>query len=119
MRSRHTSVSLDNKNGLVVNTIFLALLSQPIVSLQSVVEQSLADLFCRKQEVLAHDAFQRPPFFLITAVINPVGIKEKNVPRTHQCQLRPFRGLCSPLWGFQRQVAVAIRMIFWNLQAEW
>ncbi len=82
--SQLSSIPLDNKNCLIVNTIFLANLSQTIVSFERAFEQRIAHVFCRQQAVFAHDAFKLPSFFLIAAIINPIGVKEENVPRTHQ-----------------------------------
>ena len=83
-QSRGTSVSLDNEDGFVVNTTFLVRLSQPVVSLYRVFEQSIANLFCRNVVVVAHDAFHLPPIFHITADINPVGEEEENLSRAQQ-----------------------------------
>jgi hypothetical protein len=44
--SQHSSIPLDDKNCLIVNTIFLANLSQTIVSFDSVCEQCIAHVFC-------------------------------------------------------------------------
>ena len=44
--SPHSSIPLDDKNCLIVNTIFLANLSQTIVSFDSVCEQCIAHVFC-------------------------------------------------------------------------
>src|ERR1700747_493863 len=82
--SQHSSISLDDKNCLIVNTIFLANLSQTIISFDSVFEQCIAYVFCLQQVVIAHDVFKLLPFLYVAAVINPVGVKEENVPGTHQ-----------------------------------
>src|SRR6267142_6105268 len=82
--SQHSSIPLDNKNCLIVNTIFLANLSQTIVSFERVFEQRIAHVFCRRQAVFAHYAVMLPSFFLIAAIINPIGVQEESVPRTHQ-----------------------------------
>ena len=82
--SQYSSIPLDDKNCLVVYTIFLANLSQTIISFDSVFEQCPAYVSCRQQVVLAHDVFKLLSFLLIAAVINAVGVKEENVPRTHQ-----------------------------------
>jgi hypothetical protein len=82
--SRHSSIPLDDKNCLIVNTIFLANLPQTIVSFESVFEQCSADVLCRQQVVLAHNVFKLLSFLLVASVINSVSVKEENVPRTHQ-----------------------------------
>src|SRR3979409_2035053 len=82
--SQYWSIPLDDKNCLIVNTIFLANLPQAIISFYSVFEQCIANVFWRQQVVLAHDVFKLPSFLLVASVINPVGVKEENVPRTHQ-----------------------------------
>ena len=82
--SQYSSIPLDDKNCLVVYTIFLANLSQTIVSFDGVFEQCIANVLCRQQVVFAHDVFKLLSFLLVASVINPVGVKEENVPRTHQ-----------------------------------
>src|SRR6266851_3318450 len=82
--SQHSSIPLDDKNCLIVYTIFLANLSQTIISFDSVFEQCIAYVFCRQQVVLAHNVFKLLSFLLIASVINSVGVKEENVSRTHQ-----------------------------------
>jgi len=81
---KHSSISFDNKNCLIVNTIFLASLPQAIISFYSGFEQCIANIFWRQQVVLAHDVFKLLSSLLVASVINPVGVKEQNVPRTHQ-----------------------------------
>ena len=56
--SPHSSIPLDDKNRLIVNTILLANLSQAIVSFERVVEQCIADVFCRQPAVVPYDAFK-------------------------------------------------------------
>src|SRR6266478_2835370 len=82
--SQHSSIPLNDKNCLIVDSIFLANLSQTIVSFESVFEQRIAYVFCRQQVVLAHDVFKLLSFLLVASAINPVGVKEENVPWTHQ-----------------------------------
>ena len=104
--SQHSSSPLDDKNCLIVNTIFLANLSQTIISFDRVFEQCIADVFWRQQVVLAHDVFKLLSFLLVASVINPVGIKEENVPpdssalallhprSSPACVAVPKRGTC-------------------------
>jgi hypothetical protein len=70
-----SSIPLDDKNGLIVNTIFLANLSQTIVSFESVFEQCIADVFWRQLVMLAHDVFKLLSFLRAASVVNPVGVK--------------------------------------------
>ncbi len=75
--SQHSSIPLDDKNCLIVNTIFLANLSQTIISFDSVFEQCIAYVFCRQQVALAHDVFKLLSFLPIAAVIHSVRVKEE------------------------------------------
>ena len=76
--SQHSSISLDDKNCLLVDTIFLADLSEAIISFESVFEQSIAHVFCGLQVVLAHDDFKLLAFLLAASVINPIGVKKED-----------------------------------------
>src|SRR5258707_15800932 len=82
--SQCLSIPFDDKNSFIVNTIFLANLSQTIIFFDSVFEQRIAYVLGRQQVVLAHDVFKLLSFLLIAPVINPVAVKEQNVTRTHQ-----------------------------------
>src|SRR6266478_612457 len=88
-----SSVPLDNKYCLIVNTVLFANLSQMIVFLLSAFQQCIADIFCWEKAVLAHHRFEFLAFFFIAAVINPVRVKEKNVSRIHQRDLGDIGGV--------------------------
>ncbi len=76
--SQHSSIPLDDKNCLIVDTIFLANPSETIISFESVFEQCIAHVFCRLQVVLAHDDFKLLSFLLAASVINPIGVKKED-----------------------------------------
>jgi hypothetical protein len=76
--SQHSSISLDDKNCLLVDTIFLADLSEAIISFESVFEQCIAHVFCGLQVVLAHDDFKLLSFLLFASVISPHRSKEED-----------------------------------------
>src|ERR1700752_673440 len=93
----HSSVPLDNEHRLIINAILFANLAQMIIFFYSVFEQCIADVFCRQHVVVAHDVFKLLSFLLVASVINPVGVKEENVPGTHKRYLSKFRGVSPPL----------------------
>src|ERR1700722_19012441 len=52
------------------------------------------------------------------AVVASVGIKEEYVAGAHQCDFRQVGGVYLPLSQADREIFVAVRMIFGNFQAE-
>ena len=100
VRSRHGSISLDNKDRLIVNAIFLADLPKMMVLFEGVFHQSVADVFCWLPVVFAHYPFKLLAFVIVAAVVDPVGVEEENVSRAHQRDLCNIRGL-RPLPEFQ------------------
>src|SRR6267154_5262634 len=80
----HSSVPPDNEHRLIINANLFANLAQMIIFFYSVFEQCIADVSCRQHVVVAHDVFKLLSFLLVAAVITSVGVKEENVPWTHQ-----------------------------------
>jgi hypothetical protein len=75
------SLARDDEHCLIVNAILFPNLAQMVVFSDGIFNQCVADVFCRKSAVFSHDRFDLQAFFLIAAVINPVGVKEDNVSR--------------------------------------
>src|SRR5260370_7045905 len=78
----------------------------------------MADLFRWPLALLAHQCFEQLSLFMITAVIDSVGIKEKNVSWIDQLDVRDVGRVCLFLPKYLREIQIAIRMIFGNLQAQ-
>src|SRR5215469_14569184 len=68
--------------------------------------------------MLRHHSFELQALFIITAVVNPVGVKEKNISRVHQCDLGDVGRLCSAPLRLHREITGTVRMIFRNFQTE-
>ena len=77
----HSSVPLDNEHCLIVNSVLFANLSQMIVFFYERIPAMHCRCLLPVARVLAHHRFELLAFFVIAAVINPVGVKEKNVSR--------------------------------------
>jgi len=58
-----SSVPLDNKHSLIVNTVRFSNLSQMIVFFYSAFQQCVAEVFCCSPAVLAHYRFELLTFF--------------------------------------------------------
>src|SRR5438445_323738 len=78
------SRSFDDKYRFVVDQGFVAVQSQVLVSLYCIVQQCIADVLCRLPVVFTQDRFKLLAYLLIAAVVNSIGIQNKDVSRTHQ-----------------------------------
>src|ERR1700758_2515596 len=78
----------------------------------------MADLFRWSLALLAHQLFEQLSVFLATAVVDSVGVKEKNVPWSDQLDVRNGGRVCPPLSEYGGKIQIAIRVIFGNLQAQ-
>src|SRR5215469_17563383 len=67
---------------------------------------------------LPHNSFELLAFLLIAAVVNPVGVEEKNVSGTHQRNLRDIGGIHSSRARLHGEVLLTVGMIFWDLQSQ-
>jgi hypothetical protein len=76
----------------------------------------MADLFRRPLALLAHQLFEQLSVFMITAVIDSVDVKEKNVSGSDQLDVRDVGRVCSPLSEYGGKIQITIRVIFGNLQ---
>ena len=99
--SRHSSAPLDDEDGLIVNTVLFANLAETIVFFHRIFQQSVADFLCRLAIALTHHLFKLLTFLFVAAVVDPVGIKEENVPRTQQRELGHIGGVHLLLPEFQ------------------
>src|ERR1700745_2566916 len=68
--------------------------------------------------VFKHHFFKTATFLLIAAAIHAIGIKKEDVPCIHERELGHARRLHASLPIVQREVAVPVRMVFGDLQAE-
>src|SRR5260370_7807751 len=78
----------------------------------------MAELLRWPLALLAHQCFEQLSLFMITAVIDSVGIKKKNVSWIDQLDVRDVGRVCLFLPKYLREIQIAIRMIFGNLQAQ-
>src|SRR5215471_32946 len=82
---------LDDKYGLVINLVFFCSSEQACISSHREFKESVADVFCRQQAVLAHDCFEFAAVLGVAATVCPVGVKKKNVSGTHQRNVSDIR----------------------------
>src|SRR6266403_4263331 len=78
----------------------------------------MADLFRWPVALLAHQLFEQLSVFMITAVVDSVGVKEKNVSWSDQLDVRDVGRVCPPLPEYGGKVQSTNRVIFGNLQAQ-
>src|SRR5215470_15438737 len=84
---RGSSSSFDDKHGLVVDQGLVAALSEALILLYRVIQQCIADLSGRLSVVFAQDLFKQLARLFVAAVVNSIGIENKNISRTHQGDL--------------------------------
>src|SRR5215470_3417190 len=85
-RARYSS-SFDDKHGFVVDQGLVAVLSQTVILLDRVIQQCIADVPSRLSVVFAQNSFKQLACVFVAAVVNSIGIKNKNISRTHQRDL--------------------------------
>src|SRR5215467_8935281 len=68
--------------------------------------------------MLTHYFFEKTALVLIATTINTIGVKKKDVSCIHQSELGQVRRFHSSFPIIQREIAVAIGVVFRNLQAE-
>src|ERR1700739_2295463 len=78
----------------------------------------MADLFRRPLALLAHQLFEQVSVFMITAVVDSVGVKEKNVSWSDQLDVRDVGRVCLALSEYGGKIQTTIGVIFGNLQAQ-
>jgi len=85
---RNLSPTLNDKHGLVVDTIRFASLRSVFVLFNCISQDGVTNFFCRLIFVFTEYLFDLQPVVLIAAIVNPVRIKEEDISRTHE---RDFR----------------------------
>src|SRR5512146_1487745 len=80
--------SLDDKHRFVVDQVFIAILSENSILLYSVTKQSIANVPGRLAVVFAQNRFQLAAGLFVAVVVNSIGMKNENIPRTHERDLR-------------------------------
>ena len=108
---------LNDKNGLIVDTVLFAALAQPLVFFHRVIQQSIAHFFRRLAVAFTHNPFKLLAFFSVAAVVNTIGIEYENIPGAQQCEFGHIGGVPIVLDGVQREIPIPIRMIFRDVQA--
>src|SRR5579872_2558027 len=88
----YSSVAFDDEDGLVVNKILIADLPEIIVSSYGIIQEGITDFLRRLAVMVPHHRFKLLALFLVAAVVDSVGVEQKDVARTHHCKLGNTRG---------------------------
>src|SRR5437660_1819386 len=112
------STPLDDEHGLVIDQSFVSVLSKMIILLYSVFQECVADVSCALRFVFAQDRFKLSAHLFIAAVVNSIGVKDKDVPRAHQRYFSDIGRVQLPRAKLHRVVLFSIWVICRNLQAE-
>jgi hypothetical protein len=111
-------VTLDDEDGFVVDFVLFATAAKAVVAGNRVIEQGVANVFRGLAVAIAHDQFELLAFWFVAAVVNTIGIEEEDVAGAHQGEFGNIRGFCGLFAGFHGQIAIAIGVIFGDLQAQ-
>src|SRR5690242_12192093 len=85
--ARKLSRSFDDEHSLVVDQGLIAILSEIVILLPRVIQQRVADFFGGLPVMFAHHRLQLLARSLVAAVVNSIGIEDKNISRTHERDL--------------------------------
>src|ERR1035437_5108358 len=81
-------------------------------------QDRIADLFCRLLLVFFNNSFDLLPVQLIAAIIDTVGIKEKDVSSAHQGDFRQVGGIHLTLAKLNGNIPAAVGMVLRNFKSE-
>jgi hypothetical protein len=118
MSRAETSISFDDKHGLVVDQGLVAALPEAVVLLDRIIQQGVANIPGRLPVVFSHHRFKLLARALVAAVVHSVSIENKNISGTHQRDLAEVGRVEVSLPQVDGIVFFAIRVIGGNLQAE-
>ena len=108
----------DDKHGLIVDQDLVAVMAELVILLDRVFQQRIADISSGLSVVFVHNRFELVAHVWIAAVVHSIGVKHKNVSRTHQRDLRDVGGAELFLPEAQGVIFLAVRMVRRDLQSE-
>src|SRR5580658_33184 len=85
--ARKLSGSFDNKHGFVVDQGLIAILAEIVVLQRRIIQQRVADLSGGLPVIFAHHHLKLLGPLLVAAVVNTIGIEDKNISLTHERDL--------------------------------
>src|SRR5579863_177029 len=87
LTARKLSRSFDDKHGFVVDQGLIAILAEIVILLRRVGQQRVADFFSGTSVMFAHHRLELLAPLLVAAVVNSIGIEDKNISWAHEGDL--------------------------------
>jgi hypothetical protein len=100
--ARKLSGSFDNKHGFVVDQGLIAILAEIVVLLRHIIQQRVAALSGGLPVMFAHHHLKLLAPLLVAAVVNSIGIEDKNISVTRERDLGEI-GSVNSVWRTFRE----------------
>src|SRR5450432_2660799 len=114
----HVSTALNDKSSLVVDAVFFIALLPILVLFYCKFQNRVTDFLGRSVFVFTDNSFDLPTILLVTAVINPVCIKENDVAGAHQSEFRHVRGVHLLPSEFHGEILITVGVILRYFQPQ-